>query len=115
MAKFIDLGREYDSCCKPAPCCDSSSEKKKSYPTLYISGITGLDLSMGEITFTAKGKVVSVSRRERDGEGDQCSCEIEVHSISAPGAKPEESEEADSRLDKELTKIEKKKMEDGDD
>lgn len=108
MAKdsFIDLGREYES-----PCCPPSKSKvaKVSYPCLYISGIEGLDLETGEITFTAKGKVVSVSRRNSESEGEHYSCEIEVHKISIPGARPEDG------LERSLKKIESSKMERNDD
>lgn len=109
-SNFIDLGREYDS----GPCCEPSlkqkGKKKISYPSLYISGIKGLDLDTGEITFTAKGKVVSVSKRDKDMDpstpGEEYSCEIEVHSISAPGASKDKSEDG---LDAAFTKIEKSK------
>ncbi len=111
MAKMIDLGREYDCC---TPCCDAKSDssmKKKSYPTLYISGVKGLDLSTGEITFTAKGKVVSVSERETDRDGktsEEYSCEIEVHSMSTDAEK--------GGLDSAMDKIASKKyVEDTDD
>lgn len=109
MAKMIDLGRESDC----SPCCDvkeSSSGKKIYYPTLYISGVKGLDLSTGEITFTAKGKVVSVSEREsnRDGKvSEEYSCEIEVHAISTDGAK--------GGLDSAMDKIASKKYVEDDD
>lgn len=104
--KMIDLGREYDC----GPCCSDSSPKGKkriSYPTLYLSGVKGLYLDTGEITFTAKGKVVSVSKRDKDGDpktpGEEYSCEIEVHSISAPGAS------SDGGLEGELDAISAKK------
>jgi hypothetical protein len=105
MEEFIDLGREYDS----SPCCCSEKPKGKgkksvSYPTLYISGVKGLNLTTGEIEFTAKGKVVSVSNRTSEKEGDQWSAEIEVHSISAPGAEAEEgsSESSSEKLRKAI-------------
>lgn len=84
MAKMIDLGRK-DSCCIPA-CCDSSGKDSKKervyYPTLYISGIKGLDLDLGKIKFTATGKVVSTTERKSEkGNQEEYSCEIEVQAI----------------------------------
>ncbi len=110
MAKMIDLGKKMDSsCCSPAS-EGKKGESKLYYPSLYISGVEGLDLSTGEITFTAKGKVVSVSRRETEEDGEKYSCEIEVHSISAPGAKPEKGDSGTS-LEKSLEDISSKKKE----
>jgi len=116
---MIDLGREYNPC---GP-CDSSSDgpskgkKKISYPSLYITGVKGLDIDTGEITFTARGKVVSISKRDKgvypdadgDDDGDEYSCDIEVHAISIPGASADDSEEG---LGKALDKISKKKVAD---
>jgi hypothetical protein len=111
MAKndFVNLGREYSL---NEPCCASprdaksakKAEKRISYPTIYISGVTGLDLPTGEITFTAKGRVVSITDRKADGKGSDFSCEIEVHSIKA-----ESGEGAEGGLEEAIEKIAKKK------
>lgn len=106
--KLVDLGREYDS----GPCCVSEKqpkkgEKKKSYPTLYISGVKGLDLSTGEISGCFKGKVVSVSERSstRDGKTtEDYSCEIEFHGLSV-----DDSEAKEGGLEEAIEKISKKK------
>lgn len=106
-SEFINLGREYDN----GPCCTSESKpgkKKISFPSLYISGVEGLKLGTGDITFTAKGRVVSVSERDTEDKGSQCSVEIEVKEISIPGAKEEDG------LDSALTKIAKGKVDDAD-
>jgi hypothetical protein len=116
---FVNLGREYSSC---EPCCapsKSSGKKSVSYPTLYISGCEGLDISTGEITFTAKGKVVMVSDRETNKDGktkQECSVEIEIHSI-----KPVNGDGASGGLEEAIEKIASSKtkpskyMGDGDD
>lgn len=114
--QFIDLGQESTGCCVPES--SKKGEKKKYYPTLYISGVEGLDLQTGDIEFRAKGRVVSISRRESADDGEKCSCEIEVHSINYPGAVPEDDSEdsTESKLDSKLSEIEKKKAsEEGDD
>lgn len=51
------------------------------YPTLWIRGVDGLDLSVGPITFTASGKVLSYTERETE-KGETCDYEIEIHSMS---------------------------------
>lgn len=101
MDKFIDLGRTYETCAPSDPKNKGSKVKEKiSYPTLYISGVEGLDLGTGDVTFTAKGRVISVSKRDTEDKGEQSSVEIEVKSINFPGAKEEDG------LDKKLTEIE---------
>jgi hypothetical protein len=114
---FIDLGREMD--CGPcSPKSDSQKgDKKKYYPTLYITGVEGVDLEPGEIEFRAKGRVVSISKRETEEDGEKCSCEIEVHSIDYPGAKPEDDsgDTSEKSLDKSLSDIESKKSPSDDD
>lgn len=84
---MIDLGRKCDTC----EMTISPSSKKTSkiyYPTLYISGVKGLDLSVGPIEFHAKGKVVSVSERETMKNGqpsEDYSVEIEVQEMVPMG------------------------------
>lgn len=105
---YVDLGQEYKvggPCCAPEPNgAMKKGEKRISYPTLYISGAKGLDLSTGEIEFRCKGRVVSVSERRDDGKDDRYSCEIEVHAIS-----PESGDGAEGGLDEALEKIESTK------
>lgn len=84
---MIDLGRKCDDCVVPiSP--PSKKNSKVYYPTLYISGVKGLDLSVGPIEFHAKGKVVSVSEREsmKDGQpSEDYSVEIEVQEMVPMG------------------------------
>lgn len=108
--KFIDLGQKYDS----SPCCSTEKKDEKetriSYPSLYISGVKVPfdDLTMGEVEFSAKGKVTSISHREDEKNGDKWSVEIEVHSISFPGAN--EEDDSTTGLNKAISKAASKKQ-----
>lgn len=85
MAKgFVDLGREYS--CGPCDVASNPSPKKSvSFPTLFLSGVQDLPLSIGEFSFTAKGRVISVTERKSDKNEVGYSCEIEVHAIRPDG------------------------------
>ncbi len=87
------------------PSVAEKTTKKKYYPTLYISGVEGLDLEVGDITFTASGKVTSCTETQREGGKTTYSCEIEVHGLDV-----EDNAESDG-LDKAISKIAKKKSE----
>lgn len=79
---MINLGKKCETC--EVPTQMKSEKNKVYYPTLYISGIKGLDLSVGDIEFHAKGKVISVSEREsmRNGEpSEDYSVEIEIREM----------------------------------
>lgn len=56
-------------------------EPGPSYPSLWIRGVKGLDLSVGPIAFTASGNVLSCTERETE-KGETCDYEIEIHSMS---------------------------------
>lgn len=107
--KMIDLGRKCDTC----EMTISSSSKKNNkvyYPTLYISGVKGLDLGVGPIEFHAKGKVISVSEREtmKDGQpSEDYSVEIEVQEMVPMGM--EEMEDSASGLEAAIDSIAAKK------
>jgi hypothetical protein len=107
--EMIDLGQKYDiKALGPA----GSTDKKVSYPTLFIRGVPELDLPMGDFTFTAKGKVVVCTEREEEGKPETCDYEIEVHSINpgtsgkAPASKKVEVELGEAldkmQMDKEM-------------
>ena len=106
---MIDLGRKCDTC----EMTISPSSKKTSkiyYPTLYISGVKGLDLSVGPIEFHAKGKVVSVSERETMKNGqpsEDYSVEIEVQEMVPMGMS--EMEDSASGLEDAIDSIAAKK------
>jgi hypothetical protein len=108
--KMINLGRKADT----MDMAITTSRKKSAkmyYPTLYISGIKGLDLSVGDIEFHAKGKVVSVSEREtmKDGQSrEDYSVEIEVREMVPMGMEEMEGEGLDSALDSIASKKSKK-------
>jgi hypothetical protein len=91
----------------------SPSSKKTSkiyYPTLYISGVKGLDLSVGPIEFHAKGKVVSVSERESMKNGqpsEDYSVEIEIQEMVPMGMS--EMEDSASGLEDAIDSIAAKK------
>jgi hypothetical protein len=99
--KMIDLGRKCDTC----EMTISPSSKKTSkiyYPTLYISGVKGLDLSVG--------KVVSVSERETMKNGqpsEDYSVEIEVQEMVPMGMS--EMEDSASGLEDAIDSIAAKK------
>jgi hypothetical protein len=107
--KMINLGRKCDTC----EMTISPSSKKASkvyYPTLYISGVKGLDLGVGPIEFHAKGKVVSVSEREtmKDGKpSEDYSVEIEVQEMVPMGMS--EMEDSASGLEDAMDSIAAKK------
>lgn len=106
--KMIDLGKKCETCDMPAPM--KSEKNKVYYPTLYISGVKGLDLSVGDIEFHAKGKVVSVSERESMKNGqpsEDYSVEIEVREMVPMGMS--EMEDSSSGLDKAMDSIAAKK------
>jgi hypothetical protein len=75
--KPIDLGKNYGEIASP-----QVSEKGKHYPNLYINDVEGLDLEIGDISFTAKGKVVGVTERKDKNGKETYTCEIEIHSIT---------------------------------
>ena len=106
---MIDLGRKCDTC----EMTISPSSKKTSkiyYPTLYISGVKGLDLSVGPIEFHAKGKVVSVSERESMKNGqpsEDYSVEIEIQEMVPMGMS--EMEDSASGLEDAIDSIAAKK------
>lgn len=106
---MINLGRKCDDCIAPiSP--PSKKNNKVYYPTLYISGVKGLDLEVGEIEFHAKGRVVSVSEREtmKDGQpSEDCSVEIEVQEMVPMGMK--EMEDSASGLEDAMDSIAAKK------
>lgn len=86
-------------------------KEKIYYPTLYISGVKGLDLSVGDIEFHAKGRVISVSEREtmKDGQPrEDYSVEIEVREMVPMGMEEMEGEGLDSALDSIASKKSKK-------
>jgi len=107
--KMINLGRKCDTC----EMTISPSSKKASkvyYPTLYISGVKGLDLGVGPIEFHAKGKVVSVSEREtmKNGQASEdYSVEIEVQEMVPMGMS--EMEDSASGLEDAIDSIAAKK------
>jgi hypothetical protein len=86
-------------------------KEKVYYPTLYISGVKGLDMSVGDIEFHAKGRVISVSEREtmKDGQpSEDYSVEIEVREMVPMGMEEMEGEGLDSALDSIASKKSKK-------
>lgn len=85
---------------------------KKSYPTLYVSGIEENELPEGEFSFTGKGKVVSSTESTRNGK-KVCSFELEVMEIE-PDQKAKKKAKAEKKdgsdgLAGALDEIEKKK------
>lgn len=92
----IDLGKKPEE--TSSACCDGPKKdaNKKYYPTAYISGVKGLELSVGD-TGTATFRVVGTS--QRSGQ-EAASYDIEIVSV----------EEGGDGLDKALNKIAKKKM-----
>lgn len=76
--KAIDLGKPYDSTVpKPA----ETPKKAKHYPTVYLSDVEGLDMDIGDVTFTVKGRVVSCTERKTSDGRESYSCELELHSL----------------------------------
>jgi len=73
MDKMVDLGKSYGVETAAMPAKDS----KKSYPTLYVSGIGELELPEGEFMICGKAKVISRKETYRDGK-ENCSYEIEI-------------------------------------
>lgn len=94
---MINLGKKSDLC---SPCCHEKDEDKKYYPTLYISGVKGLDLDMGDVVFVAKGRVRSVAEREKSKGGEEMSYEIDVHEIEVKD---------ESSIEDKMDRIAKKK------
>lgn len=106
---MINLGRKADTMDMAITTSRKKSEKTY-YPTLYISGVKGLDLGVGEIEFHAKGRVVSVSEREtmKDGQpSEDYSVEIEVQEMVPMGMK--EMEDSASGLEDAIDSIAAKK------
>lgn len=107
--KMIDLGRKCDTCeMTIAP--SSKKGNKIYYPTLYISGVKGLDLEVGDIEFHAKGRVVSVSERETMKNGqpsEEYAVEIEVQEMVPMGMS--EMEDSASGLEDAMDSIAAKK------
>lgn len=110
--KMIDLGKKCDVCDMPIGGGKAKMKEKIYYPTLYISGVKDLDLSVGDIEFHAKGRVVSVSEREtmKDGQpSEDYSVEIEVREMVPMGMSEMESGDG---LDSALKSIASKKSKD---
>ena len=107
MEKMIDLGVSYEN--PPSPVKTSGSKKRKSYPTLYISGVKGLEPEIGDVYGNFRGKVISVSSRNSESDGSTVSCEIEIHEISLN----DEEREDGNGLEKALDAIASEKIEDG--
>jgi len=107
--KMINLGRKAETMDMAITTSRKKSEKMY-YPTLYISGIKGLDLEVGDIEFHAKGRVVSVSEREtmKNGEpSEEYAVEIEVQEMVPMGM--EEMEDSASGLEDAINSIAAKK------
>lgn len=98
---MIDLGKTSDL--KSFP--EKTGKNKKYYPSIYISGVPGLEVEVGDITFLAKGKVVSCTETKRNGEDASYSCEIELHGIDV------KEYDASDDIDEAMDKISKKKSE----
>ncbi len=92
--KSIDLGRKASDTAGPAVMADKK-DPKVYYPSVYISGVDGASFPLGEISFTAKGEVVSC---KKDG------CEIEIHSMT-PSAAAATKKDAGEGLDEALDGI----------
>lgn len=113
MSKTIDLGTKSGG--GPSPCghpevADKKKEPSVHYPTFYVSGVKALHELPDEFEGTATFKIVSRTESQRSGQPESYSCEVEVRNISpSVSSKRTKKEDAESGLDKALSKIEKKK------
>ncbi len=93
---MIDLGREYDSSCITSEPASGKDKPKKSYPSLYISGVDDIpELPDGDFYITAK---VRVCRFTVDKKNDDNSLELEVMSMKPVGEAPSD-EEVDEEME----------------
>lgn len=97
---YIDLGKSLET----GPVAPTKTKNKKSYPTLYINGVKGLDFPDGEFELMAKARLISKTKNMKTGE---YSCDIEILGINPECCSEDEDEQG---LDSALSKIEKKKM-----
>ena len=103
---IIDLGKTPEPVKTPeAPSKQAKSAKPKAYyPTIYLSGVSGLEsLPEGEFEFEGIGRVVSKTVNTKDGK-KTCSCEIEIKSIEC-----EECEVEDETIEDAFDKVAAKK------
>ncbi len=102
MSDFIDLGAKSE----PIGSLKPSKTPKVHYPSLYVSGIEGLDGVEDGDEVTIKGTVTSCTSTSRDGKTTY-SCEIEARELSPEDST--DSEDGGDGLDSALSDIQKKK------
>lgn len=102
--KTIQLGEKIDYGAEPSVAPVADKKEKMSYPTLYLSGVEGLDELAGKGIAQIEYRMRSCTVRE-DDEGRDYSAEIEIISITPltpkeaeKGASAQESGEAMGKL-----------------